>query len=233
MEALSSILTTKNTIDGIWINNDKDTKSTTKIIISNNGKKVQVFDKDSSNDYAREAKILTPETNSTNMYWAIFDSSIAKSIFIFTINNDKMEVRYEQDYKSPSRETKRFIVNFTKLNLNICQPTVILTSVAKLEDTPLQKPENIPVLILDDLVVNQDIENPYETTNAELGIYPVMCSESRIFHYLPSTYHLRYSEQKRYALHKRFLNVFLDIILNKVRNTVSIRRLMSLTDATT
>ncbi|MDO5969118.1 hypothetical protein Q4Q35_04790 [Flavivirga aquimarina] len=222
MEALVNILTIKNTIDGIWINNNKNTKNTVKIIISNNGKNVQVYGKYNQKDYSWGTKILTPEINSTNMYWTVFHNIKAKYTFIFTIDNDKMEVRYEQDYKSPSKETKWFTENLTKLNLYeyesvvASKPIEIVTpSTIELEGTPLQEPDSAPILCLDDLTVDHDLESLYNTTNIKERIKP----KTGIFNYLPS-----------YGIYKWMLGVstLIGAYLKKVRHTVSIRKLMSL-----
>ncbi|NMH88776.1 hypothetical protein [Flavivirga algicola] len=222
METISSILTTTNTIDGTWVNNDKDTKSTTKIIITNRGKNVQVLGENDSKSCTWGTRSLTPETNSTNMYWAVFDTRNVKSIFIFTIDNNKMEVRYEQDYKSPSRETKRFVENFTRLNLHVCEPAVLSTPMetmelltTKLGDLPEHNSNSKPIILSEDEVVCHDF-NP-------------------LHYYLPSTYHLSYKEGISSSFQKWLLNVstFISTIFNKVRNTVSIRRFISLPDVTT
>ena len=242
MEDADCILTIKSTIDGIWVNNNEDSKSTTKVIISNNGKNVQIFDKCSPKHYDRRTNILTPEGYSTNMYWAIFNSDIAKSTFIFTIDNNNMEVRYEQDYKSPSMETKRFIENFTKLDLSI-DNSVVTSTYARTKTPPetevvgtlLPELNNTPILFKDNLFTNYDIENPYEITSVKTEMLPVKAFKSGIFYCSPSTYHLQYNESKNYGLLKWILNVsiFIGNILNRARNTVSIRRLMSLADITT
>ncbi|GAA3630002.1 hypothetical protein [Flavivirga jejuensis] len=122
MEATSCILNTKRSIDDTWVNDNEDTKSTTKIIISNNGKHVQIFEKANSKDCDWGTEDLIPESNSTNMYWTIFDTSTSKSTFIFTINKNKMEVRYERAYKSSTKESEIFVENFTRLNLYKQEP---------------------------------------------------------------------------------------------------------------
>ncbi len=221
MEAISSMSATTNTIDGTWINSDEEKKRTTKIIISNRGKNVQVIDEGGSKKYNWGTKVLTPETNSTNMYWAIFDTHKAKSTFIFIINNHKMEVRYEQDYKSPSMETKLFVENFTKLNLHAYESMVLsspsevmISSPTEFENLPKLHPDTTPIMLNDDSVTNHDFNS---------------------FHYcLPSTYHLKYKEEKNYGLRKWVLNMstFIGFILNRIRHTVSIRKIISLTDMT-
>ncbi len=221
METISSTLTTSYTIDGTWINNEKDTKSATKIIISNRGKNVQVLKRGHSKNCDWGTKILTPETNSINMYWAIFDNSIAKSTFIFTINNNKMEVRYEQDYKSPSKEAKRFVENFTKLDLPVYEPIVASTPVEVMASTAIELEDQLkhnddrPILLSDDSESNHDFKH--------------------LYYDLPSTYHLRHNDNQNHNSQKWILKVsiYIGAILNRVRNTVSIRRLISLTDMTT
>ncbi|GAA3590829.1 hypothetical protein Q4Q39_15610 [Flavivirga amylovorans] len=242
MEDTDSILTIKNAIDGIWINNNKDSKITTKIIISNNGKNVQIFDKCSPKYYDNETNTLTPEGYSTNMYWAIFNSCVSKSTFIFTIDDNKMEVRYEQDYKSTSIEPERFVENFTKLDSAIHEPVMTQTYLEtkaqtemELEDIPTQVLDNTPILLCDDLFANNDIENLYETTKVGMKISTIKDLTSGFFYYLPSTYHLQYNNDKSYGILKRGLNVltYIKNIFSRVGNIVSIRRLISPTDMIT
>ena len=201
-----STSTVSSAIDGTWINDNKNTKDITKIIISNKGKNVQVFGKCSPKDCDWGIKKLTPKRNSTNTYWGIFDSSIAKSTFMFTINNNKMEAKHVRDYKSPSRPTKRAVEKFTKLNLFIARPILVSTtgttspstSQPEPEDTTPQGPDNTPISLWDDLVADHDFEFPYEITNVRMDIYPDKNPASGTFYYLPSAYHLRWNEDEGY-----------------------------------
>ncbi|TGV01443.1 hypothetical protein [Flavivirga rizhaonensis] len=242
MEDVDCMLAIKNTIDGIWVNNNKDTKNATKVIISNNGKHVQIFDKYNRKYYDIGTNILIPECYTTNMYWTIFNSGITKSTFIFTIDNNDMEVRYEQDYKSTSIETKRFVENFTKLSPSIIEPTVMPMSVetkmplaTEVKGTTIQIPDNAPILLCDDLYADDDIENLYENVNTKKEISTIKDLRSGFFYYLPTSCNLQFGEDKSYGLFKRGLNVsiFIKNFLNRIRNTVSMRRLISLTDMIT
>ncbi|AUP77598.1 hypothetical protein [Flavivirga eckloniae] len=236
METTQNILTFKNTIDGIWINNDKNTKKIAKVIISNNGKNVQVFDKYGSNDSDWGVKVLTPETNSTDMYWTIFYSRLVKSIFIFTINRNIMEVRYEQDYKSSSKETESFVENFTKqdecLNESIDTTTSVKNRILSTRQSEEMFPEQLdhaPVLFTDDLVSDHNLKTfKGSTVVTEEAIYPISKTKPKGFSYLRRAYHFNYG--KDYGLRKRLLSVFAFIgsIINKVGHAISTRRLTSL-----
>ncbi|WP_303317903.1 hypothetical protein Q4Q34_18500 [Flavivirga abyssicola] len=241
MEDVDCMLTIKSTIDGIWVNNNKDTKNATKVIISNNGKHVQIFDKYNRKYYDKGTHVLIPECYTANMYWTIFNSSIVKSTFIFTIDNNDMEIRYEQDYKSTS-ETKRFVENFTKLNPSIIEPIVIpmpletkMSLAIEANDTAIQILDNAPILLCDDLYTDDDIENPYENANTKMEISTIKDLRSGFFYYLPTNNNLQFDKDKSYGLFKRGLNVsiFFKNFLNRIRNTVSMRRLISLTDMIT
>ncbi|MDO5981470.1 hypothetical protein [Flavivirga spongiicola] len=206
MTTTSSTSTVSNTIDGTWINDNKNTKGITKVIISNKGKNVQVYGKCSPKDCDWGRKRLVPKRNSANTYWGIFDTSIAKSTFMFTINTNKMEARHVRDYKSPSRPTKRSVEKFTKLNLFIARPMVVSTtgttspstSQPEPEGTTPQGPDNTPISLWDDLVADHDFEFPYEITNVRMDIYPDKNPASGTFYYLPSAYHLRWNTDEGY-----------------------------------
>lgn len=202
MTATRSTSTVKNSIDGTWINDNKNTRGITKVIISNNGKKVRVYGKCSPKDCDWGIKKLSPKSNSTHVYWGIFDSSIAKSTFMFTINNNKMEARHTRDYKSISRATKKSIEKFTKMNLFIASPIVLSVATGTTppvpEDTTPQGPDNTPISLWDDLVADHDFEFPYEITNVRMDIYPDKNLASGTFYYLPSAYHLRWNADEGY-----------------------------------
>lgn len=205
----SGTTTTTNSIDGTWTNDNKNTRSITKIIISGNGTKVQVFGKCHPKDCDWGIKKLTKKGNST--YWGIFDSNIAKSTFMFIIDNNKMEARHARDYKAANKPTRRSVEKFTKFQL-LVMPVVAYTPPAGTTTTETTEepeeeeevsteplgPDNKPISLWEDLVADHDFEFPYEITNIRMDIYPDKNLASGTFYYLPTAFHLRWNTDEGY-----------------------------------
>lgn len=203
----STTTTAKNKIDGIWINTNKNTRSITKIIVSNNGRNIQVFGKCSPKDCDWGKKPLTP-LRSINTYRAIFPSSVATSTFTLKFG-DKLEATQNRVYKSPSRGTKTSVETFSKqLQVShIATLPVTIAGTRTSSSTPTKEeekskepegPDNSPISLWEDLVADNDFEFPYEITNIRMDIYPDKNLASGVFYYLPTAYHLRWNTDEGY-----------------------------------
>lgn len=200
---------TASTIDGVYTNNDANTRSTTKIVISNKGKKIQVFGKCSPNDCDWGVKSLTPLRGKVNTYRGIFESNIAKSTFKLTFSKNNIDVVHTRDYKAVSRPTKVYKNTFTKLQQAL-QPIVMYNPNVNVTNTPPpsdtteevdtepEGPDNKPISLWEDLVADHDFEFPYEITNIRMDIYPDKNLASGTFYYLPTAFHLRWNADQGY-----------------------------------
>lgn len=200
---VTSTTVKKNTVDGTWVNTNKNTRGITKIIVSNNGKKVRVYGKCSPKDCDWGTKTLLA-TRGINMYRAIFNSSVATSTLTFTFSKT-LTVKHYRKYKSQSRGAKTTTETFKKLQLFVPIYTGIRTttttsssSTSKPEDKTPQGPENNPISLWEDLVADNDFEFPYEITNVRMDVYPDKNLKSGVFYYLPGAYHLRWNTDEGY-----------------------------------
>lgn len=204
LKAASKSTAKASTIDGTWLNTNKSTKSTTKIIISNNGKKIRVYGKCSPKDCDWGTKTIEPQRQK-NLYYAIFDSKIAKSTFQLHLNGQTLEVKHLRSYKSRSRGVKRFVEKFTKKATPLpltavyyTPPPAIITTITPTTDLQPQGPANEPISLWEDLVADNDFEFPHEITNIRMDIYPDKNKSSGTFYYLPTAYHLRWNKDEGY-----------------------------------
>lgn len=191
----------KNTIDGTWVNTNANTRSITKVVVSNNGKNVRVYGKCSPRDCDWGTKTLSP-LRGLNMYRAVFDSRIATSTFTFTFNKN-LTARHTRKYKSQSR-VKTTTETFKKLQIFMPIYTGVRTTTTSggttqpEEDKTPQGPDNNPISLWEDLVADNDFEFPYEITNIRMDVYPDKNLKSGVFYYLPNAYHLRWNADERY-----------------------------------
>ncbi|WP_044398112.1 hypothetical protein [Lacinutrix sp. Hel_I_90] len=205
LKAETPTSTNTSTIDGTWENTDKNTRSITKIIISNNGTKIQAFGKCSPKDCDWGTTRLS---SSRGTYYATFKLSNGTSSFNFSIKDNVMSNTHTKVYKLASKPKKTtnstFKKQITPLLAAVYYPSLTTTSTtATTETTPpadmqAQGPDNQAISLWEDLVADNDFEFPHEITNIRMDIYPDKNKASGIFYYLPTAYHLRWNKDEGY-----------------------------------
>ncbi|HLT52922.1 MAG TPA: hypothetical protein VKZ97_03490 [Flavobacteriaceae bacterium] len=196
----------KNELDGTWINSNTKTTNISKIVISGNASKIQVFGKCTPNDCDWGTQALK---KTGNLYTASFVSSIATSHFKISLQNDVLTSSQDRVYKVQSRGRKTSTETFKKQNLTlyVAQPirtvamgTIGSTSSGKSSapNSEAQGPDNEPISLWEELVADNEFEFPYEITNIAMEVYPDKNKHSGIFYYLPTAYHLRWNSDEGY-----------------------------------
>jgi hypothetical protein len=195
-------------INGTWINNDKNTKGITKIIISNNGKKIRVYGKCSPTDCDWGSRTLSAAAGSKT-YSATFNSSIATSYLKLKFTTD-LKLSHNRVYKKGNKKVKKEAI-FKKqvVMYTIYTPIKTIRSLTTTTNPSPnnnntstniepQGPDNYPISLWDDLVADNNFEFPYEITNIRMDIYPDKNLKSGVFYYLPNAYHLRWNADEGY-----------------------------------
>ena len=206
---------TKKNIDGTYNNANKNTRDITKMIVSENGSKIQVFGKCSPKDCDWGVKTLK-YNGTSNTYTAVFGDAVAISYFTLSITGNTLKSSHKRVYRNASRGSKVTEETFSKW-------AVLMSSVATLSTVtavPLAPtgagtsgtdldteeevnveplgPANEPISLWEDLVADNDFEFPYEVTNIRMDIYPDINKNSGTFYYVPNAYHLRWNKDEGY-----------------------------------
>lgn len=192
-----------NTIDGLWVNTNKNTRGITKIIISNNGKKIRVYGKCTPKDCDWGIRVLVP-TRNPKIFTSKFQSSIATSYLrlsfsdVLKLNNNRVykignkSLRKDETFK---KEVLTYMVY--KPIISIVKPIAASSGNTSASTEP-EGPDNNPISLWDDLVADNNFEFPYEITNIRMDIYPDKNLKSGVFYYLPNAYHLRWNADEGY-----------------------------------
>ncbi len=191
-----------STVDGTWINTNKNTNGITKIIISNGGKKIRVYGKCVPKDCDWGLKTLSP-SRAPKMYTARYETSTSSKSLSLNFTKD-LKVNQTRVYKRGNKSVrsedtfKKQVLMYTIYRpirtVSTTKPPATTTSTNK----EPQGPDNNPISLWDDLVADNNFEFPHEITNIRMDIYPDKNLRSGVFYYLPNAYHLRWNPDEGY-----------------------------------
>ena len=182
-----------NQLIGTWNNTDANTRGITKVLITNNGSKIQVFGKCHPKDCDWGTKSLTKVSN--NSYKAVY-TNVGRKELTISITNNKLTV-YQKSTYTNNRPPRSYTYTFNRAAL-VLTPMIYypLGLDEKDIDKGLQGPDNNPISLWESLMTDVDFESPESITNIRMEIYPDKNPESGAFYYVPSSYAIKYDEQE-------------------------------------
>lgn len=198
-------------MDGTWINIGNTTRGISKVVISNAGKKIQVFGSCHPQDCDWGEKPLAVQNNGS--YYAFYDQNFASSKLYLRLNDNILKLQDERTY-SDNRPIQNNIYTFSKYSigdvkhatLNYYSPVkpVLLNYPLALNkeevDKGAQGPSDNPLSLWEDLKTDVDFESPTEITNIGMEIYEDKNPASGVYYYLPAAYHLKWNEDDGFGL---------------------------------
>ena len=189
-----------STFDGTWVNKDANTRSITKVVVSNQGKTIRVFGKCSPQDCDWGEKPVT--FVSANKYRAVYDQNFATSILNLSLAQNILTLQNTRTYKD-NRAAGNETLTFQKAGntLIIAQPakhvryTGFNLALDKKDiDKGAEGPSNQGISLWEELRADVDFNYPTEITNVQLNIFPDKNPASGVYYYVPAQYNLGWNE---------------------------------------
>lgn len=196
--ATTSTSSTSNSIDGTY-NNKNNSRRFKKVIVSDKGKKVEVFQKCSSGECSMGKRALLAQNSKGSYRTSYVDSR--KALYLnFDFSDGNLKLLHNTFNKVTKRTTpkQQEIFQRTLTYIPIILPMYTATTETVPEDTNPQGPHNQPLALWEDLVTDVDFEFSHEITNIRMDVYPDKNPASGVFYYLPQAYHLRWNEEEGY-----------------------------------
>ncbi|AHM59363.1 hypothetical protein D770_05480 [Flammeovirgaceae bacterium 311] len=189
------------TLDGTWINKDPNTRSITKVIISNQGRTIRVFGKCSPKDCDWGEKPVSVVVAGSK-YRAVYDQGSATSNLNLTLAQNSLSIQNNRTYKdnrAPLNETHTFQKNaspvLVAMPIHQVRHTGFNLALDKKEiDKGAQGPSNMGISLWEELRADVDFSYPTEITNVQLNIFPDKNPASGVYYYVPAQYNLGWNE---------------------------------------
>jgi hypothetical protein len=191
--------------DGNWLNDNKGHKIITKLSISDNGKKIELF-KTVNKKYVSLGK-KTLVKKSINYYIATFGSRgyytkyelrFDTNLKLVASNSFNIMGRSNKSTSFFNKQILFMATNIYTYNGSTNKPNNEDKEEEEEVSLEAEGPDNKPISLWDDLVADVDFEFPYEIANIRMDIYPDKNLASGVFYYLPSAYHLRWNSDDGY-----------------------------------